>query len=309
MNHGKDFMFFLRDIFAQAVKLGMFDPTMDNEIPSPWPWEQEIYRTGGEVDDETLLRLFKEHKAAQKAKQAGSRPGSAGSNKPGSREGSRAPSRNEETNQDSKQEAKSGDAANPNEVQQPPGNTLGPAEQTSSAETTPPSGQLQPAPSEVGEEQATSEAPSAHPSDPVQGTSPIQNSTAPAGNRTPQSNNDDPDKSFHRTPSGGPAGLPPKMPGTRSPPRSPPLKVSATKPLDLGGMILTDSLSAALAQSHMTVPVAAYGGGDSHSEMLSSTRTSIEKLPPICSPRTLSASGYPEPMLLTPTRRAMDLVV
>jgi hypothetical protein len=50
MNHGKDFMLFLRDIFAQATKLGVFKcAEMDNEIPSPWPWENEIFRTGGEV--------------------------------------------------------------------------------------------------------------------------------------------------------------------------------------------------------------------------------------------------------------------
>lgn len=68
MNHGKDFMLFLRDIFAQATKLGAFDvETMDNEIPSPWPWEREIFRTGGAVDNETLVAMYKEHKAAQRA--------------------------------------------------------------------------------------------------------------------------------------------------------------------------------------------------------------------------------------------------
>lgn len=64
MNHGKDFMLFLRDIFAYATKSGMFDPTeLRNEIPSPWPWENEIFRTGGEVDDETLLKIFAAHRA------------------------------------------------------------------------------------------------------------------------------------------------------------------------------------------------------------------------------------------------------
>jgi len=69
MNHGKDFMLFLRDIFAYATKLGAFSPTdMDNEIPSPWPWENEIFRTGGEASDEVLLTLFAEHKAVQREK-------------------------------------------------------------------------------------------------------------------------------------------------------------------------------------------------------------------------------------------------
>lgn len=70
MNHGKDFMLFLRDIFAHACKLGVFDPReLQNEIPSPWPWENEIFRTGGAVDDETLLRMFAEHRASQRAKE------------------------------------------------------------------------------------------------------------------------------------------------------------------------------------------------------------------------------------------------
>merc|ERR1712136_480810 len=68
MNHGKDFMLFLRDVFAQAQKLGLLDPEMSNEIPSPWPWENEIFRTAGSVDDEELFRLFQEHK-----EQSGSR--------------------------------------------------------------------------------------------------------------------------------------------------------------------------------------------------------------------------------------------
>lgn len=69
MNHGKDFMLFLRDIFAKATSLGVFDAAeMVNEIPSPWPWENEIFRTGGQVSNEELLALFQEHKALQKEK-------------------------------------------------------------------------------------------------------------------------------------------------------------------------------------------------------------------------------------------------
>ena len=71
MNHGKGFMLFLREIFAHAKTLGLFDPQeLSNEIPSPWPWENVIFRTGGEVAEEELLRLFAEHVAAQEAKKA-----------------------------------------------------------------------------------------------------------------------------------------------------------------------------------------------------------------------------------------------
>jgi len=75
MNHGKDFMLFLRQIFAHAQKLGIFDAwdkaqEMENEIPSPWPWENEIFRTRGDVETEELLRLFDEHRAAQHAQQS-----------------------------------------------------------------------------------------------------------------------------------------------------------------------------------------------------------------------------------------------
>jgi hypothetical protein len=70
MNHGKDFMLFLKEIMAYAVSKGIFDPKeCHNEIPSPWPWENEIFRTGGNVDDEELSRLFAEHKAAQLARE------------------------------------------------------------------------------------------------------------------------------------------------------------------------------------------------------------------------------------------------
>ncbi|CAE7516400.1 unnamed protein product, partial [Symbiodinium pilosum] len=67
MNHGKDFMLFLRDIFAHAHKLGVFDPvSMSNEIPSPWPWENVIFQRAGEVSDEELIKIFTEHRAAQR---------------------------------------------------------------------------------------------------------------------------------------------------------------------------------------------------------------------------------------------------
>ncbi|CAJ1395928.1 unnamed protein product [Effrenium voratum] len=66
MNHGKDFMLFLRDIFAFACKSGVFEKGEVNEIPSPWPWENAIFQRAGDVSDEELLRLFAEHRAAQR---------------------------------------------------------------------------------------------------------------------------------------------------------------------------------------------------------------------------------------------------
>eukprot|EP00747_Dinoflagellata_sp_TGD_P002378 gnl/TRDRNA2_/TRDRNA2_104022_c0_seq1.p1 gnl/TRDRNA2_/TRDRNA2_104022_c0~~gnl/TRDRNA2_/TRDRNA2_104022_c0_seq1.p1 ORF type:complete len:112 (+),score=18.19 gnl/TRDRNA2_/TRDRNA2_104022_c0_seq1:176-511(+) len=58
MNHDKGFMLLLKELFAHATKLGIFQPgTLHNEIPSPWPWENEIYRTGGQVETEELLRM------------------------------------------------------------------------------------------------------------------------------------------------------------------------------------------------------------------------------------------------------------
>lgn len=67
MNHGKDFMLFLRDIFAFAHKtLGVFAAGESNEIPSPWPWENLIFQRAGDVSDEELLKLFAEHREKQR---------------------------------------------------------------------------------------------------------------------------------------------------------------------------------------------------------------------------------------------------
>lgn len=64
MSHGIEFMLFLRDIFAEARRSGIFDPTeATNDIPSPWPWENEIFRSGGDIADEELLCLFHKHAA------------------------------------------------------------------------------------------------------------------------------------------------------------------------------------------------------------------------------------------------------
>ena len=67
MNHGKDFMLFLRDIFAFATKtLGVFEAGESNEIPSPWPWENLIFQRAGDVSDDELLKLFAEHREKQR---------------------------------------------------------------------------------------------------------------------------------------------------------------------------------------------------------------------------------------------------
>ncbi|CAK9094288.1 Uncharacterized protein SCF082_LOCUS44323 [Durusdinium trenchii] len=66
MNHGKDFMLFLRDIFAFAQKLGVFEAGESNEIPSPWPWENVIFQRAGNVSDDELLQLFAEHREKQR---------------------------------------------------------------------------------------------------------------------------------------------------------------------------------------------------------------------------------------------------
>jgi len=69
MNHGKDFMLLLRDIYAQARKIGVFDPCWENELPSSFRWEKEIYHAAGEMPDEELLTIFAEERARQMAKQ------------------------------------------------------------------------------------------------------------------------------------------------------------------------------------------------------------------------------------------------
>ncbi|CAE7337519.1 unnamed protein product [Symbiodinium sp. CCMP2456] len=58
MNHGEEFMFFLKDIFTEAARRKLLDPTISNELPSCRAWENLIYQTGGDVADEELMRLF-----------------------------------------------------------------------------------------------------------------------------------------------------------------------------------------------------------------------------------------------------------
>eukprot|EP00928_Gymnodinium_smaydae_P025410 TRINITY_DN20238_c0_g1_i1.p1 TRINITY_DN20238_c0_g1~~TRINITY_DN20238_c0_g1_i1.p1 ORF type:complete len:927 (+),score=211.91 TRINITY_DN20238_c0_g1_i1:92-2872(+) len=73
MDHGKDFMLFLAEIFREATRIGVFKPgEMTNEVPSNFAWENEIFRVGGNVDNDTLLLLFAQHES-MKARAASSR--------------------------------------------------------------------------------------------------------------------------------------------------------------------------------------------------------------------------------------------
>lgn len=58
MNHGQEFMLLLREIFAEAKKREIFDPELVNELPSCRPWENLIYQTGGDIDVESLMKVF-----------------------------------------------------------------------------------------------------------------------------------------------------------------------------------------------------------------------------------------------------------
>lgn len=65
MDHNRGFMLLLRDMYAEATRRCIFRPSeMDNEVPSSWRWEQEIYCTGGQVDSEHLLTMFAEQNAS-----------------------------------------------------------------------------------------------------------------------------------------------------------------------------------------------------------------------------------------------------
>lgn len=65
MDHNTGFMLLLRDMYAEATRRCIFRPSeMVNEVPSSWRWEQEIFRTGGQVDREDLLKMFAEHAAS-----------------------------------------------------------------------------------------------------------------------------------------------------------------------------------------------------------------------------------------------------
>lgn len=59
MNHGVEFMFFLRDIFAYAHKAGVFAAGETHQVPSCLKWENRVFETAGGVSDQELLALLK----------------------------------------------------------------------------------------------------------------------------------------------------------------------------------------------------------------------------------------------------------
>lgn len=54
MNHGEDFMFFLRDIYKYATKTGLFRVGEEHQLPSCRLWENELFKSGGRVSDAEL---------------------------------------------------------------------------------------------------------------------------------------------------------------------------------------------------------------------------------------------------------------
>jgi hypothetical protein len=62
MNHGEEFAFLLRDIYAFADEsLHVFkSKDMFNEIPSPWGWERRIWDSRGHIDDDELHELHQQ---------------------------------------------------------------------------------------------------------------------------------------------------------------------------------------------------------------------------------------------------------
>lgn len=62
MDHGTDFMFFLRDVFLQAAELGILaSDGPRNELVSSRPWESLLFESAGSIDNETLIVLHEEH--------------------------------------------------------------------------------------------------------------------------------------------------------------------------------------------------------------------------------------------------------
>ena len=59
MNHGTDFMLFLRDIYAFAHKTGVFVAGETHQVPSCLKWENRVFETAGGVTDQELLDLLK----------------------------------------------------------------------------------------------------------------------------------------------------------------------------------------------------------------------------------------------------------
>ncbi|KAL8270809.1 hypothetical protein Esti_005283 [Eimeria stiedai] len=58
MNHGLGFARLLANIFRAATMMGLFDPGLETELPSPWLWERVVFSCGGFVSDELLQQLL-----------------------------------------------------------------------------------------------------------------------------------------------------------------------------------------------------------------------------------------------------------
>lgn len=57
MDHGDEFMFFLRDIYKFASRRGLFQPSELHQLPSCRLWENRIFATGGNIWDYELRAL------------------------------------------------------------------------------------------------------------------------------------------------------------------------------------------------------------------------------------------------------------
>lgn len=58
MDHGPDFMLFLRQIYYYARKLSIFPKGEEHQLPSCRSWEKRIFETRGKVTEEELMSLY-----------------------------------------------------------------------------------------------------------------------------------------------------------------------------------------------------------------------------------------------------------
>ena len=57
MDHGEEFMFFLRDIYKAATRRGIFRPGESHQLPSCRVWENRLFATAGNVWDYELREM------------------------------------------------------------------------------------------------------------------------------------------------------------------------------------------------------------------------------------------------------------
>ena len=60
MNHGIEFAKFLREVYRFADALGIFShpDSKCNMLPSPWPWENLLFKTRGLISEEDVVVAF-----------------------------------------------------------------------------------------------------------------------------------------------------------------------------------------------------------------------------------------------------------